>query len=69
MDSIDPIVPGQYTIVRGARTPVEPIQRITRERDRPPQEERSRKRRQQSDAGQPHDPPQADESHHIDIRV
>jgi hypothetical protein len=45
MDSIDPISPGSSPIPRGGLPPVKRLERITRERDRPSQEEREAQRR------------------------
>jgi len=44
MDPIHPITPGPSPI--SARLPVEPLERITRERDRPARDEGQRRRRQ-----------------------
>jgi hypothetical protein len=44
VDPIHPIVPGPSAI--SARLPVEPLERITRERDRPSRERQQRKRRE-----------------------
>lgn len=69
MDPIHPIAPGPPAIQPAARLPVEPLERITRERDRPSGERRQRKRREPP-------PPQAaerrdddDEHPHIDVRA
>jgi len=46
LDPIIPIVPGPSPI--SARLPVEPLERISRERDRPPRERRERGPREPS---------------------
>ena len=43
MDPINPIAPGQTPITR---LPVEPLERITRERDRPSHDAQRRRRRE-----------------------
>lgn len=43
MDPINPIVPGQLPI---SQLPVEPLQRISRERDRPSRDDQQRRRRE-----------------------
>ena len=52
MDPINPIAPGQTPI---SRLPVEPLERITRERDRPSHDAQRRRRRE------PPPTPEADE--------
>jgi hypothetical protein len=70
MDSIPPIAPGSSAIARMSRAPVERLERVARERDRPAKERRERKRREppsdmpvesrgEDDDGRPH----------IDVRV
>lgn len=67
MDPIQPIAPGTSAISRMERPPVERLEKITRERDRPSREGRGRKR-------QP-PPPEHDEpgekgpGPHIDVRA
>jgi hypothetical protein len=68
VDPIHPIAPGPLPIPQGL-TPVERLQRIARERDRPARERRERGREQP----QPEPPPdrgEDDEGHpHIDVRA
>jgi len=52
LDPINPIAPGQTPI---SRLPVEPLERITRERDRPSHDAQRRRRRE------PPPTPEADE--------
>jgi hypothetical protein len=68
MDPINPITPGPPPI--SARLPVQPLQRITREQDRPsPQEQRRRRRqaREEPDAGP--DERDDDGRPHVDVRA
>jgi len=46
MDPIHPITPGPLPVSRAARLPVERLERITRERDRPSHEGRQQPKRQ-----------------------
>jgi hypothetical protein len=70
MDPIDPIVPGALPISRAARTPVEPVQRITRDRDRPAKEDARERPREHSGASDEQQTPPEDDGHpHIDVRV
>lgn len=70
MDRIPPIAPGSSAISRMGRTPVERLERVARERDRPAKDPQQRKRRklsaeaiielhEEDDDGRPH----------IDVRV
>lgn len=63
MDPIHPIAPGPPRISPAARLPVEPLERITRERDRPSKDGQQRRRREpppapalerDEDDGRPH---------------
>ncbi|HWJ50509.1 MAG TPA: hypothetical protein VNR42_05780 [Solirubrobacteraceae bacterium] len=73
MDPIHPIAPGPPLIPRGSLLPVERLERISRERDRPTREER----RQRRDPAyrRAHDPAEDEASEdddgrpHIDVRV
>jgi hypothetical protein len=79
MDPIHPIAPGPPAVPRGGTEPVRKLERITRERDRPPQERppdgrrddaRTRSDRQPDDADaqgqrrESEDPPK-----HVDVRA
>jgi hypothetical protein len=75
MDPIHPIAPGPPTISPATRLPVERLERISRERDRPSGDAEQRQRRQPP--ATPETPPEdredggpEDEGHpHIDVRV
>ena len=68
MDPIHPIAPGPLPIPQGT-TPVERLQRISRERDRP-QRERRGQARQEPPPEPPPDRGEDDEGRpHIDIRA
>jgi hypothetical protein len=62
VDPIHPIAPGPPRISPAARLPVEPLERITRERDRPSKDGQQRRRREPpppapdlgEDDGRPH---------------
>lgn len=62
MDSIHPIVPGPSSV--SARLPVEPLERITRERDRPARERGERRRRE---PGEPAGPPAFEDEHDMPV--
>jgi len=68
MDPIHPIAPGPPRISPAARLPVDPLERITRERDRPSRDAQQRKRREP-----PAPPPERGEDDgghpHVDVRV
>jgi hypothetical protein len=69
VDPIDPIVSGALPI---AGLPVEPLERISRERDRPSRDEHQRRRREPPPAFEPDDDADDDaddERPHIDVRV
>jgi hypothetical protein len=70
-DPIHPITPGPPAISRTGRLPVERLERIARERDRPSAEQRERKRRQQPPAGELERRPDDDDGQrpHIDVRA
>lgn len=73
MDPIHPIAPGPPLIARGASIPVERLERISRERDRPTREERQQKR--DPAYRRAHDPEDEglgeddDGRPHVDVRV
>jgi hypothetical protein len=46
VDPIHPIAPGPSPLSRAAGVPVEPVERVSRERDRPSREGGSRRRRE-----------------------
>ncbi len=67
MDPIQPIAPGPPRISPAARLPVDPLERISRERDRPSGDQQ-RRRRQPPPAPVP--PREDDDGHpHVDVRV
>ncbi len=66
MDPIHPIAPGPPRISPAARLPVDPLERISRERDRPSKDARQRARREPPP--QPEHPDDG-EHPHVDIRV
>jgi hypothetical protein len=67
VDPIHPITPGPPPI--SARLPVEPLERITRERDRPSRDARERKRREAVPVPAP-ERGADDEGHpHVDVRA
>jgi hypothetical protein len=69
MDPIHPITSGTHAVSRTQRPPVERLERISRERDRPSQDPRARKRRQSAPA--PGEPERDDDGPgpHIDVRA
>jgi hypothetical protein len=69
VDPIHPIVPGPPAVSRTARVPVERLERITRERDRPSHERQERKRREPPPAPDAERDGDDDEHPHIDVRA
>jgi hypothetical protein len=70
MDSIPPISPGTSAISRMGRAPVERLERVARERDRPAKEREERKRRGSSSGIKQEWSPEDDDGRpHIDVRV
>jgi len=68
VDPIHPIAPGPPPI--SARLPVEPLERITRERDRPARDGRQAKRREPPPPPEPDVLDADDEGRpHVDIRA
>jgi hypothetical protein len=67
MDPIHPIAPGPPRISPAARLPVDPLERISRERDRPAKDGRQRQRPQPPP--QPARGPDDGEHPHVDVRV
>jgi hypothetical protein len=69
-DPIHPITPGPPAVSRAGRTPVERLERITRERDRPMGDPRERKRRQPPPSEAERDE-RDDDGHtpHVDVRA
>lgn len=69
MDPIHPIAPGPPLIPRGTR-PVERLERISRERDRPARDGQERRRREQPPLPPPPGERDDDDGRpHIDVRV
>lgn len=69
MDSINPIAPGPPAISPMGRTPVERLERVARERDRPAKDHRQRKRREPVPDSQPEHYTDDDGHLHIDVRA
>ena len=73
MDPIHPIAPGPPLIARGATIPVERLERVSRERDRPNHEDRQsqdgRARRKAPDPGDDGFGEEDDGRPHVDVRV
>jgi hypothetical protein len=69
VDPIHPIAPGPPAVSRSGRVPVERLERISRERDRPSQEREQRGRREPPRA--PPEPEGEDdgEQPHVDVRA
>ncbi len=69
MDPIQPIAPGLHQIAPASRLPVDPLERISRERDRPDGDAQRRRRREPPPAP-PRDPDDGDDQHpHVDVRA
>lgn len=68
MDSIDPIPPSASPL---SQLPVQRLERISRERDRPAREGEQRRRRRQAPPRAPEraEPEDEDEQPHIDVRA
>ncbi|MGD0453624.1 MAG: hypothetical protein ABSB69_08495 [Solirubrobacteraceae bacterium] len=69
MDPIHPIAPGPPRISPAARLPVEPLERISRERDRPSKDAQQRPRREPPPAPEPERDPDDGEHPHVDVRA
>jgi hypothetical protein len=69
VDPIHPIAPGPPAISPATRLPVDPLERITRERDRPSREERQRRRPPSPPQPEPERGGEDDGHPHIDVRV
>jgi hypothetical protein len=67
MDPINPIAPGPPRISPAAGLPVDPLERISRERDRPAKDARRQPHREPPPA--PERDPDDDEPRHIDVRA
>jgi hypothetical protein len=67
VDPILPIVPGPPAF--SARAPVEPLERITRERDRPARERAQRRRREPPPTLDPERGEDDGEHPHVDVRA
>jgi hypothetical protein len=67
MDPIQPITPGLSRIAPASGLPVDPLERISRERDRP---SRDPQRRRREPPPPPPAPREDDDGHpHVDVRV
>jgi hypothetical protein len=66
MDPINPITPGPLPL---SQAPVEPLRRISRERDRPARDDTRRRRREPPPPEQEHDDGDDGERPRIDVRV
>lgn len=69
MDPIHPIAPGPSPMSRLERLPVEPLERIARERDRPAKDAQQRRRRPPPPEPEPERDPDDGEHPHIDVRA
>jgi hypothetical protein len=69
VDPIHPIAPGPPRISPAARLPVEPLERIARERDRPSKDGQQRRRREPPPAGRASEQDEDDGRPHIDVRA
>jgi hypothetical protein len=67
VDPIHPIAPGPPLI--STRLPVQPLERITRERDRPSKDAQERRRREPPPPPPPERDSDDDEHPHVDVRV
>jgi hypothetical protein len=68
VDPIHPITPGPAPVARG-RLPVQPLERITRERDRPSREQQQQRRRRPPPPSDPHPHDDDDDRPRIDVRA
>lgn len=69
MDPIHPIAPGPPPISPATRLPVQPLERISRERDRPSKDQRQRGRREPPPHPEPERDPDDGEHPHVDVRA
>jgi hypothetical protein len=69
MDPIHPIAPGPPRISPAARLPVDPLERISRERDRPSKDAQQRQRRGSPPTPEPMRDPDDGEHPHVDVRA
>ncbi len=70
MDPIQPITPGPSPMSQIARLPVEPLERIARDRDRPSKDAQQRRRREPPPLEpEPERDPDDGEHPHIDVRA
>ena len=69
MDSIHPITPGPPAVPHGGQPPVERLERISRERDRPAREGPEKRRRQPPPPKPPVDAGDDEGRPRIDVRV
>lgn len=70
MDPIHPIAPGPPAIPRSGTAPVQRLERISRERDRPTADQQERKRRRPPEQEpEPDRDGEDDEHRHIDVRA
>ncbi|HXP99192.1 MAG TPA: hypothetical protein VN845_03895 [Solirubrobacteraceae bacterium] len=68
MDSIPPISSGSLAIARTGRTPVERLERVSRERDRPAKDDRQRERRESPTGAGPEPGGEDDDGRpHVDV--
>jgi hypothetical protein len=68
VDPIHPIAPGPPRISPASGLPVDPLERITRERDRPSKDGQQRKHREPPPAP-PHELGEDDGHPHVDVRA
>jgi hypothetical protein len=69
VDPIHPIAPGPPLISPATRLPVQPLERITREKDRPSKDAQQRRRREPPPPAQPERDGDDGEHPHVDVRA
>jgi len=69
MDPIPPIAPAPPGFRGQGSLPVEPLERVSRDRDRPQRRRREQRREQPPAESEQPEPPQDDGRPHIDVRV
>lgn len=69
MDPIHPITPGPPPIQRPRTLPVERLERVSRERDRPSHDAEERRRRERQSFPRPAEDEEDDGLPHIDVRA
>jgi len=67
VDPIHPIAPGPPSI--SSRLPVQPLERVSRERDRPSKDQQQRRRREPPPEAEPERDLDDGEHPHVDVRA